>query len=553
MFKEIYVKDFVLIEELHLSFDQGFSAFTGETGAGKSLLIDAISLLCGQRASSSLIKQGKEKAIVEGVFELKKNHPVFKQCDAYGIDYEEEMITVSRTLTNDGKSLARINQRVVSLSILKEVMSEIIDIHSQHDSQYLLNNKYHLTLLDKFIQEDTLQKQVAQAFREYDAVHKEYEDLLQNEYNVDDLDYLQFQIQEIEAAHLSVLQEEEALAEQKKMNSFEKINHSLQQALNYLNGSEAVLELLHLAQKELSTCNEFDEISTIHSDLMDCYYTLDEKCSEIQNQLDHLEYDEQRYNEIQEYLFQLGKLKRKYGHSVELILEKKEELIQQVQKIENRQEVLSSLEKQMNQKYASFESLAHQLSQRRQEKAKLLEQFIQKECQDLYLPHAVFSVVFKPSKPTWKGLDEVEFHISMNPGEPCRPLESVASGGELSRLMLGLKTIFTSLTAIETVIFDEIDTGVSGRVALAIGKKMRKIAENQQVFAITHLSPVAACSQKHFIVEKHQKQHSTETQIRLLNNQERIETMALMSTSSSSPSAISSALELFEIAQKTNQ
>ena len=550
MFREIYVKDFVLIEELHLDFDSCFSVFTGETGAGKSLLIDAISLLCGERAKPSLIKQGKDKAVIEGIFELDKHHPFFARCEEMGIDCEDDTVTITRTLTSDGKSVARINQRSVSVSVLREMMNEVIDIHSQHDTQYLLNSRYHITLLDQFIHEPDLLSKVNESYQEYATALKEYEQIKEGELNEDDLEYLHFQVDEIENAHLSKEEEENALAEVKKMNAFEKLNRAMQASITCLNGNDAVLELLYTAQKELANCLEFENIAAIHSEIMDCYYTLEEKCSDLQHIQNNLEYDEQRYNELQEYLFQLSKLKRKYGNSIDLILEKKEELQKRIDAIENRQEVLERMEKQVQKKYQVFEKQALQLREVRQKKAKELQTQIQKECADLYLPHARFEVLIKEDKPSGKGLDHAEFYISMNPGEPIRPLSSVASGGELSRLMLGLKTVFTALTHIETVIFDEIDTGVSGKVALAIGKKMRCIGQKQQVFAITHLSPVAACAMKHYMVEKKQDDTSTETLIYPLNESQRIQAMALMSTNSCSESALSSAKELYEIAQQ---
>lgn len=547
MFKEIYVKNFILIDQLHLDFTKGFSVFTGETGAGKSLLIDAISLLCGSRASFEYVTQGKEYALVEGVFSLDNNHPVLKELDELGIEIEDDLI-ITRKITSDGKSNVKINHRSVSLSMLKNIMSQMIDIHSQHDTQYLLNSKSHLSLLDEYCHIDDLLNECKTVYKSYKEALDNYNDCLNGELN-EDIDFLRYQLNEIEEADISEEKVNEYQYELKNLNNFEKLNENLSQCYDLLSGNDQTLEILYEAIRKLENLKDFDWTEKMISDLNDYYYGIEEISSLVNDQLNRLDYDENRVNEINQYLYTFNNLKRKYGNSVQSILNKKDELIQRIELIENRQEVLDRLERNVKSTYKEYRKVADEISKIRKEKAIQLQKDISKECSDLYLDKTRFEVRFIVSDATSHGIDKVEFFISMNPGEPLKPLVSVASGGELSRLMLGLKTIFTSLTSIETIIFDEIDTGVSGNVALAIGKKMRQISENHQLFAITHLASVAACANNHYVVEKKQKIDSTHTNIRELDYDEIIQSLAQIANNSLSETALNAAKELYELAQ----
>lgn len=547
MFKEIYVKNFILIDQLHLDFTKGFSVFTGETGAGKSLLIDAISLLCGSRASFEYVTQGKEYALVEGVFSLDNNHPVLKELDELGIEIEDDLI-ITRKITSDGKSSVKINHRSVSLSMLKNIMSQMIDIHSQHDTQYLLNSKSHLSLLDEYCHIDDLLNECKTVYKSYKEALDNYNDCLNGELN-EDIDFLRYQLNEIEEADISEEKVNEYQDELKNLNNFEKLNENLSKCYDLLSGNDQTLEILYEAIRKLENLKDFDWTEKMISDLNDYYYGIEEISSLVNDQLNRLDYDENRVNEINQYLYTFNNLKRKYGNSVQSILNKKDELIQRIELIENRQEVLDRLERNVKSTYKEYRKVADEISKIRKEKAIQLQKDISKECSDLYLDKTRFEVRFIESDATSNGIDKVEFFISMNPGEPLKPLVSVASGGELSRLMLGLKTIFTSLTSIETIIFDEIDTGVSGNVALAIGKKMRQISENHQLFAITHLASVAACANNHYVVEKKQKIDSTHTNIRELDYDEIIQSLAQIANNSLSETALNAAKELYELAQ----
>ena len=537
MLKEIYVKNFVLIDEEHITFKNHLCAFTGETGAGKSLLIDAISLLIGARSNASYVKKGAKKAIIEGVFELDKDHPAY--CKLQEAGYEESEIIITREINDDGKSSVRLNHRVISLAYLKELMGSILDIHSQHDSQYLLNPKHHLFLLDGLGNYQLLQEEVKAAYQKLQSISKEISRFSHEEGM--DTDYLRYQLQELENSGLSLNEEAELLEEQKRLNSFEKMNLHTQNALDALKNTYGDL---FEAKEQLSALTEFEEFKKLYENIIDMYYGLEGNIDDLQQIARHLDFDERRLEEINERLYELGKLKRKYHKSIKELIEFQEELKQRLYQFEHQQDALDALNRNKEEALLDFQKLAQQLHSRRYEQAEQLRVRIMKQCEDLCLPHFKFKVHFKEAKMSIHGLDDIEFYISMNPGEDLKPLAQVASGGELSRIMLGMKTIFNDCQHIETLIFDEIDTGVSGKVAFAIGRKMQQIAKNAQVFCVTHLSAVAACAQTQYLVEKVQKENSTQTKIIELDEEQRIRVLALISSNSDSPSALRAAKEL---------
>ena len=544
MLKEIYVKDFILIDSLRLEFESSMSAFTGETGAGKSLLIDAISLLKGARAQSGMVKVNTPKCIIEGTFELDEHHPSLIQLSEAGFECEDGLLIVTREINADGKSSARLNHRTIPISLLKELMENIIDIHSQNDAQYLLNARYHTSLLDEYIHDSGQLNKVKEAYHHYHQLKRELDNALSTTYNTDDLEFLQFQINEIETAQLSEKEEEELEEQHKRLSAFEKLNVRLNHAIELLDGSNQASENIFEAAKELSNLDDFEECVQFHDSLMDTYYNLNEYLDSMKSFVGGLEYDEQTYNEVQERLFTINKLKRKYGGSIQSALDKQAELSEKVQMIAHRQEYIDEHSFAVEKALKNYMQIATNYSNVRQSAAKELEKEVMNECHDLYLEHAQFAISFKEQEASATGIDKIEFLISMNPGEHLKPLVDVASGGELSRLMLGLKTIFTRLQGINTVIFDEIDTGVSGKVAFAIGRKMAKIAKTTQVFCVTHLSAVAACATVQYLVEKDQDDHSTNTRIKALDEEERIKTLAAIASNSQSDSAISAAREL---------
>lgn len=546
MLTSIFVKNFILIDQVSLDFQPGLSAFTGETGAGKSLLMDAIGVLKGERANAGMVKTGCDKAMIEGVFTIE--HPsLIQKLTEDGFDLEEDALIITREITKEGKSTTRINHRVASVSYVREIISQIVDIHSQHDTQYLLNARYHLGLLDNFVNELDLNAQVEKDYHAYKKVKDELEAALSSDYNEDDLEYLTFQLNEIDQAAIRQ-QELEALEdEQKRMLSFEKITSAVQLAITQMEqtGNPAVYETFKALQ------GLQDEVpSRIASTLSDFYYQMEDMNSELHDYLDHLEYDEARFNEVSDRIFLIHKIYRKYGGDYDAVMEKRAELERKIDSILHRQDFILKHEAIVETAHKKFLASAAKLSKLRQKKAMELSTLVKQQLHDLQLEHARFEIAFEPTQGNATGIDKVEFMVAMNAGEGLRPLAHSASGGELSRLMLGLKTVFTSLMGIETVIFDEIDTGVSGKVALAIGKKMKELGKQTQVFCVTHLAPVAACASQHYIVEKHQANQQTRTSIALLDQEQRIKELANIASGSDSDHAIQSALELYQLANE---
>ena len=548
MLKSLYIKNYILIDELRLDFKSGFSVFTGETGAGKSILIDAIGLLMGERFSSDLIRHGNDKSILEAVF-ITQNKDIQSVLEQIGIDIESDELIITRELTRDGRSTNRVNNRSVTVNILKDLSVFLVDIHSQNDTQYLLNNKYHLNLLDAYKPNLELLNEVKSLYHDYDSLRKELANKEKTEYNPDDLEFLEFQINEIDQANLIENEDTELENKQKMMLSFEKISTRLKSALDLLDESDGVSLKFHDALKHLHFIDEMDDVKKVSEELNDIYYVLNDKIAELKHSYHSLSYDEDSFNAIQDRLFSINRLKKKYGKSINLIFEHKQKLIERVNMIQNRQEVLDLLRSQLNKAYSAFYDKAVLLSDFRKSQATSLKIAIIKEIRDLYLDKAQFEIEFKENEGSSTGIDNVEFLISMNPGESLKPLIKVASGGELSRLMLGMKVIFNQLQNIETVIFDEIDSGVSGRVATAIGQKMSRLSKTAQVFSVTHLGQVAACSHSHYYVSKNQTSGITNTNIRELNLEGRINELSMISSGTLNPASIKAAEELFN----TNQ
>ncbi|MDD6467795.1 MAG: DNA repair protein RecN, partial [Erysipelotrichaceae bacterium] len=453
MIQNLYIKNFILIDTLSLDFNRGFSAFTGETGAGKSIIMDAISLLCGERANASMIRTGCDQTIIEGTFTV---NPSMEQtlCDA-GFD-SDEIVIVTREFDRNGKSTCRINHRTVTLSFLKELLENQIDIHSQHDHQYLLNPKYHLSLLDSYCNEPQLLQSLQQKYHQYDELRKEYNKAEQTSFSEAQEDLLRYQIQEIVQANIEIGEDEQLEEKIKIASNFEKIFSKIQTAISLLEHEHGINTQLYEAIHQLKQVHESEEVAQVQEELSSCYYTLNDLQDRLQTYLDQMNVDEYQLNQWNERLYLLNKLKRKYGPKLEDVLQRLQVMQEELNQIAHREEILATIQKQRDTAYEQYEALANQMHDIRVQKSELLQQQIQKQLQDLQLPHARLAVEITPCTANKKGMDDICFLISMNPGEPLRPLHKVASGGELSRLMLGLKTIFTHLQGVELVIFDEI-------------------------------------------------------------------------------------------------
>lgn len=548
MLQSLYIKNYILIDELRLEFKPGFSVFTGETGAGKSILIDAIGLIMGDRFSSDLIRHDTDKSILEAVF-LTNNSHINEILNEYGFEQESNELIITRELTRDGRSSNRLNNRSVTVNILKELAVYLIDIHSQNDTQYLLNSKYHLSLLDAYNPYISLMNEVKDLFQIYEDLKKELSNKEKNEFNPDDIEFLEFQVNEITQASLEVNEDVELESKQKIMLSFEKISLRLRNALDLLDENDGVTFKLHDSLKQLHYIDEINEVKKTTEELQELYYLIQDKIGELKISYSSLSYDEDAFNMIQDRLFLINRLKKKYGKTIELILAQRELFSERISLIQNRQEILEELNARVEAAYRNFYEKAILLSVYRKSQAINLKTAIIKEVQELYLDKAQFSIEFKESNPSLNGIDAIEFLISMNPGESLKPLIKVASGGELSRLMLGMKVIFNQLQKIETVIFDEIDSGVSGRVATAIGQKMAHLSKTAQVFAVTHLGQVAACGHSHYYVSKKQSSNLTQTNIHELDLSGRINELSMISSGTLNPASLKAAEELYNANQ----
>ena len=540
MLNTLYIKNFILIDELSLDFKDGFSVFTGETGAGKSIFIDAIGILCGDRFTTQMIKNGSEKAIIEGEFSVTEDLKD-KLIDA---GYDDESLIITREVNIDGKSVTRINHRPATVGLIKELFTDSIDIHSQHDNQYLLNDKYHLALLDSYCGNEERVFEVKELYKEYAKLNKQYNDLLNNEYSEAQIEMVRYQINEIEKADLKVGELEEIEDTLRKYAEREKIEQSLKKMRDLFDTDNGILANLYEFTRISSSLEELSSVKESVENINNAYYVIDEEYANIVNSLNNNDIDISTIDDMNNRIYEIQRMKRKYNGDVEDILAYLATLREQVKNYDNREDVLSELNKAREEAFNKYEQEAVELRKIRQNGSKRLEKEIVEQLQDLNLENAQFKVDFKEIAPQNNGIDGVCFLISMNPGQPLRPLSSVASGGELSRLMLGLKTIFSRLHGTKLIIFDEIDSGVSGYVAYNIGRKMYEIAQDMQVFSVTHLASVAAWGDNHYNIAKFQENDNTTTTVKLLQDKQRIEELAVLSTSNNTEASLQAADEL---------
>ena len=546
MLKSLYIKNYAIIDELSVDFGSSFNVFTGETGAGKSIIVGALSFLMKGKADTGVIRSGQDKAMIEGIFTIDED--MKPKLDDAEIEYDDELI-IRRIISLDNHNSIKINQTSVTLSFLTDLFAEHIDVHSQKDSQYLLNKANHLKLLDKYINEGGLLQRYGHEYSEYSAALNEYEDLANNTYNEADLDYLKFDLKEIEDADIKADEEEELQEKERRYKDAEKYLSVLNEAAELYDGQEGIKERLTYLYKNL-TLND-QAIEMIRDRIEQLYYSLDEEMDKLKAVLAAFNEDDLNIDYIEERLFTYSKLKRKHGTDVKGLLDLKEQIKEKISFFEDRDFVLNEKKKQVDSLYEKAFDTAKQIQKIRIEKAKLLENEIEKQCEDLMLSNVKFAIVFNEVKLNKNGIDDVEFFISLNKGEELKPLRNVASGGEISRLMLSLKTVFTSLSDTSLVIFDEIDTGVSGKVGLAIGQKMAHIARNTQVLTITHLASVAACADYHFYIYKEDDSEYSRTLIRRLDEEERIRELAMISSTDTSEVSLDAARALYYNAKES--
>ncbi|MDT2827590.1 MAG: DNA repair protein RecN [Enterococcus viikkiensis] len=556
MLQELTIKNFAIISSLHLGFTDGMTALTGETGAGKSIIIDAVSLLAGARSSIEYIRQGSEKCLVEGLFDLPRQREFQVLMEELGIEVDEAGLIVQRDLNISGKSISRVNGRIVTLANLRRIGQFLVDIQGQNDHQELMHPESHLRLLDSFGDApfQAIKRDYQAAYQSYQTLANQVKKFKQNEQSfVQRIDMLTFQQEEIGIADLTLGEEEKLMEEREKLTNYQKIVDSLSYSYQAMTNEEtSALDTIGSASQELQTIASLDkDYETISDNVHSAYYLLQDAISEIGRQLDLLELDEERLDLVNERLELIHQLKRKYGESVATILRYYDQISQELLDSDFSGDKLEKLESELRVKEEKLQSLAKHLRQARKEMAKKLESAIQHELKDLYMENARFEVAFKESKYTHDGFDEVEFYITTNPGEPLKPLVKVASGGEISRVMLALKTIFSKTQGLTSIVFDEVDTGVSGRVAQAIADKIYQIGKNSQALCITHLPQVAAKADHQLFIRKEIANGRTLTKVEELTENERTEEIARMLAGTEiTDLTVEHAKELLQLAKK---
>ncbi|WP_270349179.1 DNA repair protein RecN [Thomasclavelia ramosa] len=527
MLESIYIENFAIIDRLEVDFHNHMTVLTGETGAGKSIIIDAIGQLMGNRSQSSFIKADCDECFIEGVFTIGAKSPVLNKLKEYRIDYEDKLV-VSKSFNRDNKSIIKINYRNVSKMVLQSIMADLIDIHSQFEIHSLFDAENHLIILDEFINQPLkkLFQTYSLAYRTYREINRDYQKALNEELSDEQLEFYQAQLAEINSLDLEELDEDELEREKKLLQSYEKTNEQISKYRQYMNGDRGALATLSNALSELEELNDNPQYQNTYERMYDLYYNLIDLDDEIINEFNSTNFDEYRLNEIQEVFFKLNRLKRKYGQSIEAIKEAKEDLEMKVAAFNNRETYLNDLKKQLDIAYQETKSIAEQITRLRQSKAKEFTELVTKELKSLYLDKVVFKVDFKLVDFQKNGQDNVEFLISTNAGQTLKPLNKVASGGEMSRIMLAIKILSLSSSSVETIIFDEADTGVSGKVAESIGAKMKYISKQHQVLCITHLAQVAAFAKNHYLIQKSSNDNYTNVKIKELSYDQSINEIA---------------------------
>lgn len=547
MIKTLRIKDFVIIDELELEFSNGFNVITGETGAGKSIIINAIDLAFGARASKELIKTEKQRALIELTLSLKESlQEQFLQ--EYGIeDYGLEVI-LSREITETG-SRSRVNGSLVTQDVIKILREQLIDIHSQHMTYNYIQPKHHINLLDSYgdLNHSTLIENYKLIYSQYSDICKKLEEAKnRTQLSEQQIEFLRFQIDEIESAKIEDVQEDTKLAEELNiLSNTEKLKELTYSAYWALYGSDdCILDALGKVKSSISKASETDNnLSEYESELINAQETLKELSSGLRNYAEAMELDEQRLDEVQQRIDILDKIKRKYGNTLEQVLDTYEKFVNEYNSVEFSQDEIIKLENQKSETYLNLAKSANLLSESRTAISKHLAEKIKLELEMLDMPKVKFEIDVTKTDFTNKGADNVEFLISTNISEDPKPLAKIASGGEISRVMLAIKTIFAQSDNINTIIFDEIDTGISGNACQSVASEITKLSKSHQIISITHQPIIAAKSDRHFYVAKTQDE-KTNVKVYVLNEENKIKAIAMLAAGDITDDSIKFAKQL---------
>lgn len=526
MIESLYIENFAIIDQVQIDFQSGMTVLTGETGAGKSIIIDAIGQLIGQRSQPSFVKNGADCAFIEGVFSSNKEIDKILLDNNFPID---EHLVISKKINHDGKSAIKINYRNSSQLLLKKIMSQIVDIHSQFETHQLFNESYHLKLLDNFIGNELidLKKEYLTLYQTYKNLNQKYLSLTKEELTDEQLDFYLAQLEEIEELDLENFDEEEFLKERNNLLNYEKNSQHIKNYKALMDSSKGIMDLFKQSLNELSYL-EIDDIKHNYDQLYDLYYTVDGINQDIYDQFSQSYFSEERYNEVQDTFFKLNKLKRKYGQTIDAIIDFKNSLIEKIELFKNRDQMIENINLKLKETENQLIYYAKKISILRKNKALELEKEAKYILNQMYLQQVQFKFDFQINDFNDNGIDNVKIVVSTNSGQPLQPLQKIASGGELSRIMLAIKAVSQNSKDGGTIIFDEADTGVSGKVAESIGHVMKKISKKQQVICITHLAQVACFANNHLFIEKEQMDNTSKVHVRLLNEKESVYELAKM-------------------------
>lgn len=563
MLQSLYLENIALIEKLGIELFPGFNVLTGETGAGKSIIIDAVNFVLGERTSRDLIRNGAARAKVEAVFNLNEGDAAFAALDALGIEYDGNELILSRELSAAGRNACRVNGTLVPVASLKSVSDTLVDIHGQHEHQALLDAENHISYLDAYCHAESLpiiEKIDAIVSRRNELMLKRNSGFSSQREREREMDMLRYQIEEIASANLEAGEEERLNAEKTVLLNAERIRTALETAHMALSGAEegsalSAIDTARRSMRDIAALNK--DYEALGDKIEELYYAAEDISFVLRDTSENVESDMQRLEEIEQRLKLISDLKRKYGRTVEDVIDFGKDAGTKLNELENAEALAAELDAKLDKLKAEYNVAADELSKVRRAAGDRLKRDVLNELKDLGMAKAMFDVALSDAsggEPRKGGRETAEFMLSANPGEPLKPLERVASGGELSRIMLCFKSIFADNDRVPTLIFDEIDTGISGRTAAVVGEKMLGIAKKHQVICVTHLAQIAALADAHLMVRKYDDGKNTFVETRQLNEEEKVQRIAqMMDGESDSPSALTHARELIARADKIKE
>ena len=559
MILELYMKNCALVEESRVNLGENLNILTGETGSGKSIIIEALGLCLGNKYDKSFLRKGTEKGVAEIIVSSPSSN-LKKILNEYDIDFEDDELIITRIIYADGKSVARINGRTIKMSILKEIALTFIDLHGQHQNQALFNKDTHLKFLDLFGGKklDIPRNEYKNIYVEYNQVKKSLNTLNENKDEKEiqrEIDLLKFQINEIEAANLNKDEYGELLKQRDIYRNSEKIYNNLNSSYEKLHeGSINAVDLIGMASNELSEVSKYDEILREYSETIErIMYELQDTCRDLRNYKENIDFEPYELEQIEIRVDEINNLRRKYGDTIEDILNYKDKISARLEEIVNRDEMAEELKNKLILLEEDLSKKADNLTKIRKDIAVDLEEAILNELKSLDMKGVSFKVNFIETNYSQHGNNDVEFMISFNLGEDLKPIYKVASGGEMSRFMLAFKTILADIDEIDTIVFDEIDTGISGIAAQVVGEKLHNIAKKKQILCITHLPQIAANADTHFCISKNSDENRTYTTIKRLNDEESINEIArLIAGSNITDTTIEHAREIVNLTKENH-